>query len=196
MRSIKKSFVVTLLLFVVCLGSGWAFALSAGAASAVTGEQIWQAYLADPGAQDATDADKALLKPYLQKLPETLGDMMNAKVTVQSWMKAQCAFMKNMIDSGLVEELVKLVPPEQLAQLGGREEAIRRMTLELRTMVEQTEQLIPLIGDLMRQKNITEEQLFLQMGLNEANMAKFRNHDLTIADILLTQPSLFCPSGE
>ena len=190
MRNIKKSFVVALLL-VFCLGFNLVYAEDTVPENTVTGEQVWQAFLSDPASKEMTDEEKELMEPYIKNLPDALGGLVNEKVTIENLMKTQFAFLKYMMRAGYIERVMELSTPDELKAYGGVGPYTKAISEMLQLVLGELEKLIPMISEMMKQQNVTDEMVFAEIGLNEANTAKLKNNELMIRDILVTQPSLF-----
>lgn len=158
----------------------------------IDGNAVWGVLLADPAFRAGDSEGQILvLEPFVKALPDILEKMLDKPVTLETLMQAKLAFLRYCLENGLIGKFAEV----------SREDSIFLMDKDsLRAMLERTldevvnmlEAMVENVSGFLEEAGVTEEQVLTSpsVGLSVGNTEQYGNGTLTIADILLTQPSI------
>ncbi len=158
----------------------------------LTGEQIFEALKRDPSfIAETPKSCHEIWREACDQMPELLADYLDQSVTLESLFNVKMDVLRFLLDGDWMQRMIRAYPTEML---GGFDfsDLIEMLLPTMRSMIEQLEEIM---GDdiytWVEAQGINEE-MFLGHPkggrFTEATMARWKEGNFTIADLLLTQP--------
>jgi len=162
----------------------------------LSGERVWQAVLEEGIFLARTPKVLwPLYERHLKKLPEALGDLLSQQVTLATVLKAKAAFLDYSLRAEFINQAVAALPDDFFPVWVDRWELAASEasdTFEAMSLFDQSADNVALFLESLE---TTEEALLCGgfpglIPLSQENAELYRLGDLTIADLLGTQPSI------
>jgi hypothetical protein len=156
----------------------------------VTGDQVLEAFTADPRVSGPEDPQLVMMEPFIKALPEILADSLDKPVTLEVLFDAKLRFMQYCLDNGIGERIrttmKDVLADEELADTADM------MTGVLGDLIEQMKEMAPQLNEMLADQGVTEEQVFAssQVGLNENMLSLHKAGTLTLDTLLANQPGV------
>lgn len=157
--------------------------------STLTGAQVWEASLADPSFVEQMPEGSPVreaIRPFIEAAPKALAEFLDKTVTLKVLADAKIAFLRYCLGTGFTEKLGEAVG------FGG---GVIKSLLE--GFIEMLDGIQKNVPAFLEEHGVTEEQVMLssQVGLNADNQARYKIGNLTVADVLRTQPAVILKNG-
>lgn len=156
----------------------------------LTGQQIYDALLRDPSftSQIKTETARAIWRDLCEIVPETLSEFLTQPVSVTSIMNAKIAFLKKLTEGDWIQRMAEAFANE----LFGANEFSELMKDTLGMLIEAIPEILGDVPAFLASQEINEE-MFLghEKGgrFTEATMTRWKQGNLTIAELLTMQPA-------
>jgi len=150
-------------------------------------DQIWKAYLENVEASkvsgDLVYSKEFLeiIEPTVKALPEILKDQLEKKVTFDSVGRARITYLKYCLNNGSVDKLLRLWGLDAEGAF-----VVKEM---IKDLVERFEETLKDAPAILEARGVTEEDVMLSR-LSKENFEKYKKGNLTIGDLIASQPSL------
>lgn len=160
----------------------------------ITGQQVWEALLNDPRPMAIDfEEQKVVLRQYIENdFLKAISETLNSVVSYENITKTIHAFLEDIIANSFFERIIFAAPKEAVS--------LQNKMIHIADLLDEYEGLINAMGDVIKDipgfflKHETNEYLELKnFGLSEENFLKATNGQLTISQLLLSQPALIIP---
>ncbi|MCD4762164.1 hypothetical protein K8R32_04375 [bacterium] len=143
-----------------------------------------------------SEEQKMVLKEYIENgFLVAVGDIIDRPVNAKSTIDMQLAYLKDALSNGLFVNLAKAAPKEELTFISI--DGVIEMFVGL--MAQAVEMLEPIAKDIpafLKENGFSEEQILIQLNVNKYNIKKANKGNLTIGDLLLSQPDVFLDTNK
>lgn len=151
----------------------------------ITGEQVWDVVSKDPDFLDvaSTKAQHEAIKPFFMAAPEVLAHVIDKPVTLESLNRAKLDFLRYASQNGFFRAVTKGTPDETMIDMF---EPVIAGLISMMTAIAED------VPAFLKENDLTEEEVILgpAVGLNRANIERYRVGTLTIGQVLLSQPMI------
>lgn len=158
----------------------------------VSGDCVWKALLKEERFRaEVSEGQMPVFEPFVKVLPEVLVDILDEPVTLATLMNAKAVFVRYCLENGFLHAIVATVPEEQLF-LFGLEGMVDMLEAALYGALDIFETIVGDAPAFLQSIGVTEEQVLTspKVGMSKKNLKRYRAGKLTIADILVSQPSV------
>ncbi len=159
--------------------------------SQVTPEAVWQAQLRDPDFADMPPAMLEVLRPFVEALPVVLADKLDEQCTFSTVMDAKVVFLRYCIENNFARKAADATPEEMLGMFDAAD-MYQMLLSQLEEVLETLTEVVGNVGEFLEARGVTEEEVMLseQAGLNKEARELYQSGQLTMGQVLMTQPSL------
>ncbi len=159
----------------------------------ITAEQVWEATQKDLAFMSKIqfESQMELIKSFIENhLIDALAEHLDNKVTVETWCRASMAYTKAALEHSLISDSLRAIPEEARSLLPlPLEEAISSLEELLQEALDNEDEFITEMLASISSGEMKEEQSFLSAGVSFKNLLKIKEGNLTIGELLLSQPS-------
>lgn len=149
----------------------------------LTGQEVWEATLNDASfAKQMPEGPlRDAIRPFVEKSPEILAAYLEKKVTLESFVQAKAAFIEYCLENGFADIM---------ASAAGMDSGFIKDLLGYAHKM--FSELLKDVVKFLEEHGITEDQVILsaKAGLNETNRELYKKEQLTIHELLRTQPGV------
>jgi len=156
----------------------------------LTGADVWKAITADPAfAAEMVEGtpEREVIKPFIEAAPTALAEFLDQPFTLKAYADSKVTFLRYCIGNGIADKL---------SEAFGMSASLVRSALG--ASIDMLAELIKDVPAFLALQNVTEDQVMLgpKVGLNDANKELYKAGQLTIADVLRTQPTLILKNSK
>lgn len=159
----------------------------------ITDADVWEVVKQDSefmakGFQSKEAED--VFKDYLENsLMTAIGDMLDKPVTIANMIDTKVAYIKNVLESGLLSRMVDAMPEDMLGLFGasGMLETLEDVLAQAIEMLEPIAKDVPMF---LKEKGVSEEDVYEFMKFSPDNITKAMGGKFTIGDVLISQPAI------
>jgi hypothetical protein len=155
----------------------------------ISGSKVWRALLADPlFLAEVPQEQWSVFKLYAGVLPEVLACLLDEPVSLESIMRARLITIHYFLGGGFVKKMTEALPEERLCR--PRQEWIEMTEGHLHDLYSKAKEIIKDVPRFLEYICSTEEGAIVNLPptLSLDNLRKLRVGELTIGDILVSQP--------
>lgn len=151
----------------------------------LTGAEVWAAAIADPKlTSDLIEGSplREAFRPFVEAVPLALAKFLDQRVTLNALLGAKIAFVRHCLDHGFIEAM-------PLDAFGASRETMRGV---LESVLGKAMEMLENLPGMLFSMEVSEEDVILgpRVGLNPENQELYRAGNLTIEQVLRTQPSI------
>jgi len=181
--NLKRAICLLSVFSVICfIGS-----VASAADQKITADQVENALIKDGAFQQVVNEFvQSLFRAQVRKMPELLKGIVGLPFTKRNYLEARLLFWENGLKSGFVDQMADATPTH-ITQKSYKSMVKRGYSAEVSTL----KILIKDIGEdapLDKKASFDSSLLEVSVGLNEANLLKYHKGELTVGDVLMTQP--------
>lgn len=152
----------------------------------ITPEQVWEAFLKDDVSTGQFDVVLAAIRPNIEALPVILADVLDVPVTLKVISEAKATFLSYCLEHSFIGTMGKNLATYSQAAMSANIQMLQTTSAD--------------VPGYLRKFGMSESEYMLHdvvgIGLNDENRLLYQEGKLTIAQLLLTQPSMFANYGE
>lgn len=149
---------------------------------------MWENLVNDASFDAQPDSVKEAARPFFDRMPEALGEILDMPVTLQSYADVRMKIARFYLDSGFVKAIVEALPKKAL--VFDRKTLVEMGEGAMEMALEMYEPLVSAVETFLEENGVTEEQVLLSpnVGLNGETRKLYKAQKLTIGKLLELQP--------
>ena len=158
----------------------------------ISGVELWEAIKEDRdfrGLFEHEDPAQIFQEYFEDRFPDLVGELADEQASLENIITLQITYCNNFISSGILKRAVEALPDEETAMFGVDCMVSMAEGLIL-TAVEMFEGVLEDIPAFLREQGISNRDFYEAMKLSEENIQKVEAGDLTVGELLLSQPAI------
>lgn len=156
----------------------------------VTGQDVYIALMRDLRFSSQPDDLLTILTPFIISMPDYLKDFLDKKVTAPLLWEARIIFIQKYIEGEYFKKYIESLSDEEalFTLLGNKEELAEKGQEKLNNSLST---LTEYFREISEADNRTSDLVFKSIpDLKRKVLEKYKNNDLTFADLLKMQPAI------